>query len=681
MQSVNSFDPFDPYSSQPQQNGQQHSNVPDALSVSTAGTPHSAFPLNSMQSSVESPITTQSSVQSPMQGSVQSPVQSPGINQTLSNEFGDFMSAPPGSPPPPVPSSPMLSPQQTSPYAQSHQHQLQQQPGMPQNGTSQSQSYENHSVSMVQQQQHQNGISQQYSYENHIVSVQQVPIQLKPQPPSVPTPAPAPSPRRPPAHPSFSNRQPPLPEQRMSASNQEAQAQGQSPLYSQTVPMKKRASSSSMSSARSSISGRSGYAESVLSDKSFAPPPPFPKSISLVKMQYLNTKVQEVASTLPDYSDVKHSGELLARFSLKSMLIKKWRPTFWIAFGKHQILFFRSRSDFEEWVSNPFLRMDDRNALVKLTVDFKNDLYKPGIKLYGYGPTGIKTKGYSREGQMFHFKLERWYSYGPSVLAAFGGKNTYEVRALHRIIAEMVRKAEYNIKNYDSDASRSSLQGSENLDGYGSDARSYQSGADHNSVYDSGISTKSAPMRNRADSAYSEMLLESGSSFGGGYGGPQMVGAEPSANDEINRFRSNENGPMNAQIDLSGGVSANGISANSNGMIRTQSWKDKLKLKKFGSKKDGPVDPNYSNHQDPRQAQGEKKTEGGSRWRNIGQAIDRARSQSVDRRVGDAKPLGKKRSFRFGKKKQNEEDVQYYVGRPSNMTASQQQQNPNWGNF
>lgn len=317
-------------------------------------------------------------------------------------------------------------------------------------------------------------------------------------------------------------------------------------------------------------------------------------------------------------------------------------------------------------MSNPFLRMDDRNALVKLTVDFKNDLYKPGIKLHGYGPTGIRTKGYSREGQMFHFKLERWYSYGPSVLAAFGGKNAYEVKALHRIIAEMVRKAEYNIKNYDSDLTGSSVQGSENVDGYASDAQSYRSGADH--------STKSAPMRNRADSAYSEMLLESGSSFGGGYGGPpQMVGgAEPSANDEINRFRGNEN--ANGQIDLSGGVGANGMSAN-NGMSRTQSWKDKLKLKKPGNKKDGAVDSGYSNHQGPQQgqaqAQGEKKTAGGSRWL-------RTRSQSVDRRVSEAIPLGKKRSFRFGKKKQTEEDVQYYVGRPSNMTASQQQQNSNW---
>lgn len=667
MQSVSSFDPYDPFSSEPQQNGQQKSHAPDAPSVSTAGTPHSGFLLNSMQDSVQSPVTMQSSVASPMQSSVSSPVQSPGINQTLSNEFGDFMSAPPGSPPPPAPSPPeqsslVLSSQQSSPYAQ-------QQLGMPQNGISQQYSYENQTVST---QQGQHGISQQYSYENHTVSVQQVPIQVNPQPPSAPTPAPAaaPSPRRPPAHPSFSNR-PSQPEQRVSANNQEAQ--GQSPLYNQTVPMKKRANSFSMSSTGSSISGRSGYAESVLSDKSFAPPPPFPKSISLIKMQYLNTKVKEVASTLPDYSDVKHSGELLARFSLKSMLIKKWRPTFWIAFGKHQLLFFRSRSDFEEWVSNPFLRAEDRNALVKLNVDFKNDLYKPGIKLLGYGPTGLKTKGYNREGQIFHFKLERWYSYGPSVLAAFGGKNMYEVKNLHRIIAEMVRKAEYNIKNYDSDATGGSYQGSENLDGYGSDAQSYRSGAsraggnggytsDHNSVYDSGMSTKSAPMRNRADSAYSEMLLESGSSFGGGYGGqPQMVGAEPSANDEINRFRGHEN--MNGQIDLSGGVS----------MTRTQSWKDKLKLKKSGSRKDGPVDSGYSNHQDPRQvqAQGGTQTAVESRWR-------RNRSQSVDRRVSEAKPLGKKRSFRFGKKKQTEEDVQYYVGRPNSMTASQQQANPNW---
>ena len=45
---------------------------------------------------------------------------------------------------------------------------------------------------------------------------------------------------------------------------------------------------------------------------------------------------------------------------------------FWISYGDNQILFFRSQLDFEEWVSNPYLKKDERDALVKLNVDFVN---------------------------------------------------------------------------------------------------------------------------------------------------------------------------------------------------------------------------------------------------------------------------------------------------------------------
>lgn len=123
------------------------------------------------------------------------------------------------------------------------------------------------------------------------------------------------------------------------------------------------------------------------------------------------------------------------------------------------MLFFHSKNDFDKWVSNPFLSKGERDKLVKLAVDYKNDMYRPGLKLKGYQATPIKTKGYNREGHLCHFKLERWYSYGPSVLAAFGGKNEYEVRALHRIMLEMMFKAGHG-KNgkfgYESDGTNSS---------------------------------------------------------------------------------------------------------------------------------------------------------------------------------------------------------------------------------
>lgn len=160
-------------------------------------------------------------------------------------------------------------------------------------------------------------------------------------------------------------------------------------------------------------------------------------------MRIWNRK-QNVRSTLPPYHDVKHSGELLARFSLKSMLTKKWRSTYWISFGNHQILFFRSKYDFDEWAVNPYITPQERNLLVKLTVDFKNDVYKPGFNMKGYKVSSIKSK-YVRDGKTkrmaSNFKLEKCRAKGPSTIAiALGGKNVGEVGALHAVMGEMARK-------------------------------------------------------------------------------------------------------------------------------------------------------------------------------------------------------------------------------------------------
>ena len=71
---------------------------------------------------------------------------------------------------------------------------------------------------------------------------------------------------------------------------------------------------------------------------------------------------------------------------------------YWIAYGNSKILFFRSKVDFEEWVSNPYLKKVDRNALVKMTLDFVNDLHMP--HLYGYKVTTVRKKGYNRKGML-----------------------------------------------------------------------------------------------------------------------------------------------------------------------------------------------------------------------------------------------------------------------------------------
>lgn len=218
------------------------------------------------------------------------------------------------------------------------------------------------------------------------------------------------------------------------------------------------------SSFRSITSNKdSTQSSSVLGNKKFAPPPPFPTSLQVTKMK-LWGKTDQVKTTLPSYSDVKHSGEVLARFSKKSRLTKRWRSTFWIVHGKNRILFFRCVQDFDEWAANPYLSTSERNGLVKLALDFKNDGYKPGHTMDGYRIYPIKSK-YIKEGRtkrmVSNFRLDKWTTKRSSIVLALGGRNAGDVGALHKIMTEIAKNAgnkvapkeleEYNDDGMESD--------------------------------------------------------------------------------------------------------------------------------------------------------------------------------------------------------------------------------------
>lgn len=209
----------------------------------------------------------------------------------------------------------------------------------------------------------------------------------------------------------------------------------------------------------------------ILNDKTFAPPPALEKSFAVTKNEYMGTQ-KVIKSTLPSHGSVKHSGDCLARFSIKSLLIKKWRKTFWITYGNNQILFFRSREDYEDWVSNPYLEKDDRNKLVKLNIDFKNDRYAKTVK--GYTITRIATKYYLSK-VMHTFKVERWHSYGPAVAVAIGGKDFDQVQNLRTIVAAMLDvHPQGNLKAVD-DSDMSSYYGSSRSSGSSIASSSFQS--------------------------------------------------------------------------------------------------------------------------------------------------------------------------------------------------------------
>eukprot|EP00557_Chaetoceros_sp_GSL56_P010823 CAMPEP_0176481940 /NCGR_PEP_ID=MMETSP0200_2-20121128/3103_1 /TAXON_ID=947934 /ORGANISM="Chaetoceros sp., Strain GSL56" /LENGTH=625 /DNA_ID=CAMNT_0017878209 /DNA_START=728 /DNA_END=2605 /DNA_ORIENTATION=+ len=183
------------------------------------------------------------------------------------------------------------------------------------------------------------------------------------------------------------------------------------------------------------VSGRSKL--SPLDDPKFAPKPHAVHGLENAKA--LSQHAPPGASPLPDFDKVTHSGYVLSRISFRTILIKKWKQTFWVSYGNNQVLFFRSSADFEDWVSNPYLSQAQRDFLVKLKVDFVEDMHKQSVR--GYQCTPQRLKNYNN--QMLHqFKLERWMDYGPTIAAAFASPNEREAFNLRTILVETMKRSQ-----------------------------------------------------------------------------------------------------------------------------------------------------------------------------------------------------------------------------------------------
>ena len=244
------------------------------------------------------------------------------------------------------------------------------------------------------------------------------------------------------------------PERPQSSSTSNAQSNSHQQSYWQTtrssannVPyeLDKRSysyqSASSMGSRGSSVysSSSGGIVDPVvvLEDTSFSPPPELPDDLKRMG--------KEARAVLPNFDRIKHSGYCLARLSLKAMVTKKWRQAFWITFGNHRVLFFRSKNDFEEWVSNPYLTTEGRDELVKMNIDFKDHLVFENM--LGYKVSRTSSKSYrTSDGNIYQFKIDKWYNHGPSVNAAIGGKNEIDVRNIRKIMTAMMMLHPQNVK-------------------------------------------------------------------------------------------------------------------------------------------------------------------------------------------------------------------------------------------
>lgn len=142
------------------------------------------------------------------------------------------------------------------------------------------------------------------------------------------------------------------------------------------------------------------------------------------------------SAPLPKADLVVKAGFVLSRISFRTIVMKKWKQSYWVQYGPHTMLWFRSQADFDDWLNNPYHTPSQRNFLIKLAVNFVHDLYKPNVR--GYQVTQARTKSYGRE-QIKQFKLERWMDYGPTIAAAFGSQDPKEVDNLRQALVECMR--------------------------------------------------------------------------------------------------------------------------------------------------------------------------------------------------------------------------------------------------
>jgi len=205
--------------------------------------------------------------------------------------------------------------------------------------------------------------------------------------------------------------------------------------------------SRSVDSTGSSRSSGSKYSRGIspLDDPTFAPAPDIPTD--MLNGTHGSPRMGSSNFNMPSFDLVKHSGNAMARISLKSLVMKKWKPIFWICYGDSRIVIFRSKSDFEEWATNPNLNIIQREALVKMDVDFKDITAKPGVR--GYRVASLHLKDYGgKTGLMHTFKLEEWMYYGPIILGAFASKSRTDVHTFIVILREIMKRYKQNLSGY-----------------------------------------------------------------------------------------------------------------------------------------------------------------------------------------------------------------------------------------
>ncbi|KAL3944703.1 MAG: hypothetical protein SGBAC_001218 [Bacillariaceae sp.] len=199
-------------------------------------------------------------------------------------------------------------------------------------------------------------------------------------------------------------------------------------------PPSRHVSNEVVESQRSAYEGRGNYGREESRGRETSEDRPAEAN----RNKYSNQIARNVpgASSLPKAELVKKSGWVLSRISFRTILTKKWKQSYWVQYGSHTMLWFRTQQDFDDWLNNPYHNQAQRNFLIKLAVNFVHDLYKPNVR--GYQVTQCRAKPYGNK-VVRQFKLERWMDYGPTIAAAFGSYDPHEVDKLRAAIVECMK--------------------------------------------------------------------------------------------------------------------------------------------------------------------------------------------------------------------------------------------------
>jgi hypothetical protein len=104
-------------------------------------------------------------------------------------------------------------------------------------------------------------------------------------------------------------------------------------------------------------------------------------------------------SPLPSINLIHAIGPILTRTSLRSLVMKKWHPSYWMHYGPHTLLLFRSKEHLDDWRYNPYHGKKQREYLVKLRIDFYGEMVaseRDGSGVLGHRCLPVKRKNYGK---------------------------------------------------------------------------------------------------------------------------------------------------------------------------------------------------------------------------------------------------------------------------------------------